>query len=106
MYDVLSAWPNIGAGANRMPPREVKMAMAWPGKNRHYLAETVERRHFDATALKCGVGQDARVEIEELLAATPQVIAEVSGALPDGFPQGLAAVVLEGLRRSADRLAD
>lgn len=106
MYDVLSAWPIIGMGANRIAPQNVKMAMAWPGKNRHYLAETVGRRHFDATALKCGVGQDARVEIEQLLAATPRVITEVSGGLPEGFPQGLADLVLDGLQRSAGRLAD
>lgn len=45
LYDVLSAWPVIGRGANRIPPQKVRMAMAWLGKQRHYAASTVQRRH-------------------------------------------------------------
>ncbi len=105
MYDVLSAWPIIGTGANRIPPQKVKMAMAWLGRNRHYLAETIDRRHFDATALKCGVGQDARREIEELLIDTSRVVAEVSAEIPERFPQSLADTILGGLQKSAEQLA-
>lgn len=105
MYDVLSAWPAIGNGANQIPPKKIKMAQAWLGKNRHYLAETLQRRHFDMTALKCGVGANADVEIEDLVSGTPRVIKEVSAELPAGFPQDVADSILQGLQKSADYLA-
>lgn len=104
MYDVLSAWPVIGNQANRIPPKKVKMALAWLGKSRHYLAETLQRRHFDATALKCGAGTNADSVIEELVSNTPRVISDVSAKLTAGFPQDVADSVLHGLQRSADYL--
>lgn len=104
MYDVLSAWPIIGNGANMIPRQKVKMAMAWLGKNRHYFAETIYRRHFDTTALKCGVAHNAKDMIEEIIAATPRVVASVESELPAGFPQGLADGILKGLQRSAEQL--
>lgn len=105
MYDVLSAWPLIGNGANQIPPQKVRLAQAWLGKNKHYLAEGVQQQHFDMTALKCGLGGQARNVVEELVSAVPQAIADVAALLPAGFPQDVADGVLGGLQRSADRLA-
>ena len=105
MYDVVSAWPIIGNGANQLPLKKVKMAQAWIGRNRHYLAETIQRRHFDATALKCGVAANADEQIQDLVSLTPKVISEVSAKLPAGFPQDVADSILQGLQRSADALA-
>jgi serine/threonine-protein kinase HipA len=104
IYDVLSAWPVIGNGANQIPPKKIRMAQAWLGKNRHYLAESLQRRHIDVTALKCGVGANADAEIESLISNTPRVIQEMSTKLPAGFPQDVAEKILHGLERSANLL--
>ncbi len=106
MYDVLSAWPLIGNGANQIAPQKVRQAQAWLGKNKHYLAEGIQQRHFDMTALKCGVGGQAREVIAELISTAPKAIAAVASSLPTGFPQDLADAILGGVQRSADRLAE
>jgi serine/threonine-protein kinase HipA len=104
MYDVLSAWPIIGHGPNLIPPQKVKMAMAWLGKRRHYLADSTLRRHFDATAFKCGYGASADDIVEELIAQTPMVLDLVAAELPPGFPQQLADSIFSGLRSSTTSL--
>lgn len=106
LYDVLSAWPLIGNGANQIAPRKVRLAQAWLGKNKHYLAEGIQQRHFEMTALKCGVGGQAGKVIKELVGTTPQAIAAVASSLPKGFPQDVADAILGGVQRSADRLAE
>ncbi len=106
MYDVLSAWPLIGNGANQIPKQKVKLAQAWFGKNKHYLAESIQQRHFDVTALKCGVGGQAKEVIEELISAAPMAIAAVASSLPTGFPQDVANAILDGVKMSADRLGE
>jgi serine/threonine-protein kinase HipA len=65
MFDVLSAWPIIGHGPNLISPQKVKMAMAWLGKRRHYLADSTLRRHIDATAFKCGYGASCWIGLRE-----------------------------------------
>ena len=104
MYDVLSAWPVIGNGANQIPPQKVRLAQAWLGKNKHYLAEGIQLRHFDMTALKCGMGSQAREVVGELVSMAPKAIAAVVSSLPPGFPQDVAEAILGGLQRSAERL--
>jgi len=106
MYDVLSAWPLIGNGANLIPPQKVKLAQAWLGKNKHYLADGIQQRHFDMTALKCGLGGQAGKLVEELVGAVPLAIATVAADLPMGFPQDVADAILGGLQRSAKRLSE
>jgi len=81
------------------------MAMAWMGKNRHYLAEAIHRRHFDTTALKCGVVLNASDMIDAMIVDTPRVVASVASELSVEFPQGLAEGILTGLQRSAAQLA-
>jgi serine/threonine-protein kinase HipA len=106
VYDVLSAWPLIGNGTNQIPPQKVRLAQAWLGKNKHYLAEGVQQRHFDMTALKCGLGGQAGKVVEELVGAAPQAIATVAADLPPEFPQDVADGILGGLQRSAERLSE
>ncbi|MEX2163608.1 MAG: type II toxin-antitoxin system HipA family toxin [Sulfuricaulis sp.] len=105
MYDVLSAWPVIGNGQNLIPARKVRMAMAWLGKNRHYVADQVRRRYINTTALKCGFAATARELVDEVLQQTPHVIEQVRQELPAGFPPHLAETILAGLHESAVRLA-
>ncbi|MDO8414730.1 MAG: type II toxin-antitoxin system HipA family toxin [Agitococcus sp.] len=104
MYDVLSAWPIIGAGPSLVAPQKVKMAMAWQGKNKHYLAAALQYRHFVKTMQKGGLATDPSDLMDELIARTPAVIATVSAELPGGFPEKLANKIFAGLQASADSL--
>jgi serine/threonine-protein kinase HipA len=101
LYDVMSAYPVMGDGPNQWSPRELKLAMALVGKNRHYVAERIQRRHFNSTAKRFGYGKTAEPLIQALIERTPAVIGEVHGALPPGFSSEVADKVLGGLQRAA-----
>ena len=104
IYDVMSALPVMGDGPNQWAPQEIKLAMALLGKNRHYHVHHIERRHFNSTAKKVGYGENAEALLDELIARTPDVVAQVQAELPGGFSQRVADKVLGGLLASARSL--
>jgi serine/threonine-protein kinase HipA len=104
LYDVMSAYPVMGDGPNQWSPRALKLAMALVGKNRHYEAERIQRRHFNSTAKRFGYGETAEPMIRELVERTPAVIDQVQRALPAGFSQEVADKVLGGLQSAARAL--
>lgn len=106
LYDVVSAYPVLGKGANRYAPQKIKMAMAAEGRNRHYKWAEILPRHWVATAEKCGLGASIRKEVGNLSARAPDVVATVSSSLPENFPDHVSTPVFEGLLRAADRLGD
>lgn len=80
------------------------MAMAWRTQNPHYRRIDIRRRHFNEVAAKLGIGKDAEEIIEELLAATPRVIAEVERLTPKDFPADVAEAIFRGLEDSVRTL--
>lgn len=104
LYDVMSALPVIGSGPDKWAPREVRLAMALLGKNRHYHVQSIQRRHFNSTARKVGYGATAQPLMQELIEKTPGVIEQVQAELPKGFSQKVADTVLGGLRDAARTL--
>lgn len=82
-----------------------RRAMAVSGKNHHYPA-TIMRRHFNATAARCGWGETAEDVIGERLAKVNDVIERDSKKLPDGFPESAATAIFEGMRNQAKRLQE
>lgn len=104
LYDVMSAYPVLGDGANQWSPHDLRLAMALLGKNRHYHVQQIQRRHFNSTARKVGFGTDAEALIQDLVARTPAVVAQVGAELPPGFSQVVADTVLGGLLRAAQAL--
>lgn len=104
LYDVLSYWPIIGESPNKIPLKSVRLAMSLRGKNKHYLLTEIQRRHFNETAARSGVGRSAEPLIEEILAKTPHVIATVQKEIPQGFPQNVLEPILNGLMESANKL--
>lgn len=101
----MSAYPVMGDGSNQWSPRELKLAMALVGRNRHYGVERIQRRHFGSTARRCGYGQSAEPLLQELIARTPAAVAQVQRELPAGFSQRVADTVLGGLLDAARALA-
>lgn len=106
VYDVLSAWPIIGKGRNQLAWNDAKLAMAVSGKNRHYNLATIMRRHFNATAAKCGWGENAEDIISDLLSKVDRAIETVAKQLPPGFPEDVASAIFEGMRSQAARLQE
>ena len=106
LYDVLSAWPVIGKGTNHLSLHDVKMAMAWRTKNAHYRRIDIRRRHFNEAAARLGIAKDAEDIIEEILAATQDVIAKVGNILPKDFPADVAERIVEGLEDAVRMLKE
>lgn len=109
LYDVLSAYPVIGTGANQLSPFKVKMAMAVRSKNTHWVMRDILRRHWLTVGAENGVisphGQGAETVIDDLIARTPVVIKKIRAQLPLGFPAHVADSILSGLQSAADKLA-
>jgi serine/threonine-protein kinase HipA len=101
LYDVLSAWPITGPGANQVHRKKLKLAMAMRGTQKHYRIVDIGRRHFDATARLCGLGRDMDAIIEDVVDRTPKVIEDVEARLPKGFPARVFETISAGLRRGA-----
>ena len=104
LYDMLSAWPVIGKRANEIPYEKAKLAMALPGERPRYNLATIQRRHFEALGKKLGIGAETGNVIDEMLAKTSTVIADVQRKLPRGFPRGLAGRIFDGMTRAAKLL--
>lgn len=104
MYDVMSAYPVMGEGPNQWAAQDLKLAMALLGKNRHYHMHNIQRRHFNSTAKKVGYGEDAEPLLQELVARTPEAVAQVQAELPQGFSQQVVDKVLGGLLSAARAL--
>ena len=106
LYDVLSAYPILGTGANQLAPQKTKMAMAAMGKNKHYKWVEILPRHWLSTAAAVGVDSTIKADIADLVARTPDVIREVSSVLPEHFPRKVSETIFEGLSAAATRLAE
>jgi serine/threonine-protein kinase HipA len=105
LYDVLSIWPVMGEGPNKISWHNAKLAMSVRGSNKHYLLKNIQRRHFNAMAAQWGMGASAELLFEDILATTPAVVASVQQDLPTGFPQHVLDTILQGLMKSADQIA-
>lgn len=106
IYDVLSAWPVIGNGKHQLAWRNAKLAMAVSGKNRHYEMANIMRRHFNATAARCGWGRDAEDIIEEVLSNVEPALTSVESQIPPDFPMDAFEAICTGVRRQAQKLAE
>ncbi|WP_428422143.1 type II toxin-antitoxin system HipA family toxin [Methylibium sp.] len=99
LYDVLSAWPIIGSGPNRLPYQRAKLAMAVRGKNAHYRLREIDLRHWQRLASLCG--PDAWARMAALVESADGALQSVEHRLPKGFPGSVWEPVAKGLRRHA-----
>ena len=100
LYDVLSAWPVIGIGANQLPLQDAKLAMAVAGKNRHYKLVDVQPRHWQALATRIG-GPELWNRMQSLVDAAPRVFDHIE--LPRGFPEVVISKISKGVRDQSRR---
>ncbi|MGF6811092.1 serine/threonine-protein kinase HipA [Paraburkholderia sp. Clong3] len=104
LYDVMSIWPVEGNGPNQWSWYKARLAMGLWSRSKHDAFRDVQRRHFNAMALKCSYGADAEPLLQRLIEQTPGVIEGVSAELPERFPGKVAERIFKGLQNSAARL--
>lgn len=103
-YDVSSAWPVIGHGADQITPQKARLAMPLRSKSAHWGLTDLTGPHWDGVAKLAGLG-DARALCEELAAQVPEVLRSVEAQLPADFPAALAQAIFDGMRSTVKRLA-
>ncbi|EEA03215.1 HipA N-terminal domain protein [Burkholderia sp. H160] len=104
LYDVMSIWPVEGNGPNQWSWYKARLAMGLWSRSKHDAFRDVQRRHFNAMALKCSYGANAEPLIQRLIEQTPGVIERVSAELPEHFPGKVAERIFKELQNSAARL--
>lgn len=91
IYDVLSAQPNMDAG--QIPRNKMRLALS-VGDKRHYIIEQIMPRHFQQTAKRCGIAESVINDtLAELLEAIPESFDKTIAAMPDDFPDEMAASI-------------
>jgi serine/threonine-protein kinase HipA len=101
LYDVLSAWPVIGHGANKLALNKVKLAMALRGGGRpHYRLLEIQPRHFESLAASLG-DPDVWPAMIRLAEDVPRAIEHVEAKLADDFPLSVWTGVTSGAKRQA-----
>jgi len=105
LYDVLSAYPILGGGANQIAPQKARLAMAVRGSQNHYRLAQIVPRHWFEQGRQVGMTvDDVEAILAELAAATESAIGQTAAALPPGFPADVAETVFAGLRAQVRRL--
>ena len=100
LYDVLSAWPVVGPGANQIPVQDAKLAMAIRGKSRHYRLREIHPRHWHELALRSGLpGLWGRMRT--LANSADAHVAVVKARLPSSFPERVIDAIAEGVKQQA-----
>lgn len=96
LYDVLSAWPIIGHGKNRLAIEKAKLAMAMRGSRAHYRLNEITARHWQELALHTGV----RVlwkRMQSFVESAPAALERVEKRLPNAFPERVYASTRDGV---------
>jgi serine/threonine-protein kinase HipA len=99
LYDVLSAWPIIGSGPNRLPYQRAKLAMAIRGKNVHYRLREIGTAHWQRLASSCG--PDVWARMTAMVESVDGALRNVERGLPTGFPGSVWQPIAQGMRRHA-----
>ncbi len=100
LYDVLSAWPIIGTGANQLAIQKASLAMAVRCKNKEYKLQKITTRHWRCMAERSGVPFS---DMRDLVEQVPAAIAKVASQIPTGFPAHTWDAITQGMSKQAER---
>jgi serine/threonine-protein kinase HipA len=102
LYDVISAWPVMGAGAGQLAFQKAKLAMAVHGKRAHYRLNEILGRHWAELAEKSGIPGLLEL-MQQLVAMAPGAMEGLEARLPRGFPERVYTTIRAGVVRQARR---
>jgi serine/threonine-protein kinase HipA len=102
LYDVLSAWPIIGTGANEWAYQDVKLAMALRGSRPYRHLNRIAVRHWRALAARTG-RTDAFTSLQLMVVATDAALTRLEQRLPADFPPVVWARIAAGVRAQVQR---
>lgn len=97
LYDVISAWPIIGNGPNRISMQDAKMAMALRSKNAHYRISEIHAQHWRTLAKECGFPGTWDLMLR-MANTIESAIGNVMVQLPKDYPRDLAETIFDGVR--------
>ena len=100
LYDVLSAWPVIGHGANSLSPQKARLAMGIRARNMHYRLKEIRARHYRELAGKSGVPTVWDKMLELIDNVSPSLAAVEKRLTPD-FPRTLWERISNGMLSQA-----
>jgi serine/threonine-protein kinase HipA len=102
LYDIVSTQPSLDVG--QIAQNQMKLAMA-VGTNRHYAVHTIVGRHFVQTAKSAGLPDKIATDvIAELADTAAKSVDQSLSALPEGFPENIAASIANGAKRRLNTL--
>jgi serine/threonine-protein kinase HipA len=104
LYDVISAYPVLGHGRNRLAPEKAKMAMAVRGRGKHYHWDRITVRHWRESAAAWGMTGEIESILSELSEAAREAASRVAAELPKDFPASVAEPIFKGLKKAIVRL--
>ena len=102
LYDVLSAWPVIGRGANELAVQDAKLAMAVRGRRKHYRIGEIQPRHWRELAERSGV-RGLWERMIGIVESVRGVLDRIEGTLPEDFPARVMGKIAAGAGGQARR---
>ncbi|HCG64365.1 MAG: hypothetical protein A2Y31_08250 [Spirochaetes bacterium GWC2_52_13] len=104
-YDLMSAYPVLGARPGRIPAQKLKMAMAIRTKHPHYHHTDIGRRHWIEMGMAHGFSEmEMNNMVDQALETVPTVAGELMESLPTGFPLEVFDAITTGILKTANRL--
>ena len=100
LYDVISAWPIVGNGANLIPEQRLRLAMGLHSKNTHYKLREIRARHWKELSGRCGV-PGTWERMMEMARNVEGALERVESGLPIRFPGRVWDRVRAGTMRQA-----
>ena len=102
LYDVISAYPIAAKG--QIEWQALKMAMSLKAKNRHYLWNNIQLRHWLSMAEKCQFSSALMQDIiADVFDTMENVINQVTQILPPHFPNPICDSIFAGMRQIKNR---
>lgn len=98
LYDVLSAWPIIGSGANQWAYQDARLAMAIRGSRPYRQFGKIALRHWKKLALQTSV-PDAFESMVHLVEDAERALSRVEQRIPPGFPGYVWERIATGVHR-------
>ena len=106
LYDVLSGWPLIGSGPNKLQFQKVKLAMGIRGTTKtHYRLNDIQPRHFHELASRLAVRQ-LWGSMVALAQQVPAATARVEKRLPKDFAEPVWKAITHGIKAQAKAIRE